>query len=153
VFSDDENVVHNDSAEFRSMTTLTRSLLTTRPMLIVSLLLSMSKHVTGPTIMKPVCFPTKISTVLAIVSSMTCKETVLLDLSCIVAGRTILYTILSSLERIAFNGDPLQFMLVETTYQSFVSLLRQTGITKEHPEISGIRRWQSSSCVIWSSIV
>ena len=37
-------------------------------------------------------------------------------LSIPVAGRTILHTIISALERIAFNGDPLQFMLVETTY-------------------------------------
>ena len=64
-------------------------------------------------------------------------------MSYIVAGRTILHTIISALERIAFNGDPLQFMLVETTYQSFISLFHQTGITKMYPEIFGIRRWQS----------
>ena len=133
------------------MTISTRSLFTTRPMLIVFLLLSMNKHVTGSTIMKMVSFPTKISTVLAIVSSMTCKRRSLLNKLSIVAGRTILHTILTSLERIAFNGDPLQFMLVETTYQSFVSLFRLTGITKEHPEIFGIRRWQFSSCPILSS--
>ena len=51
----------------------------------------------------------------------------------------MLHTILSSLERIAFNGDPLQFMLVETTYQPFISLLTQTGVTKEKPELAGIR--------------
>ena len=65
-----------------------------------------------------------------------------LNMSSIVAGRTLLYTIISALERIAFNGDPLQFMLIETTYQSFVSLFRQTGITKMDPEIFGIRKWQ-----------
>ena len=56
----------------------------------------------------------------------------------------MLHTILSSLERIAFNGDPLQFMLVETTYQPFISLLTQTGVTKEKPELSGIRE---PSCI------
>ena len=63
-------------------------------------------------------------------------------MSSIVAGRTILHTIISALERIAFNGDPLQFMLVETTYQSFVSLIRQTGIVKMNPDVYGIRRLQ-----------
>lgn len=58
-----------------------------------------------------------------------------------VAGRTLLHTILSSLERISFNGDPLQFMLVETTYQPFISFFHQTGITTEHPEVSGIRMY------------
>ena len=72
--------------------------------------------------------------------STNCKEvTILLNMSSIVAGRTILHTILDSLERIAFNGDPLQFMLIETTYQSFISLFQQTGISKEYPEIFGIR--------------
>lgn len=70
-------------------------------------------------------------------------------MSSIVAGRTILHTIISALERIAFNGDPLQFMLVETTYQSFISLFRQTGITKMDPEIFGIRRWQFYSCAFF----
>lgn len=57
-----------------------------------------------------------------------------------VAGRTLLHTILTSLERIAFNGDPLQFMLIQTTYQPFISFFHQTGITKEHPGFKGIRK-------------
>lgn len=60
-----------------------------------------------------------------------------------VAGRTLLHTILTSLERIAFNGDPLQFMLVETTYQPFISFFHQTGIIEEHPELAGIRMYPS----------
>ncbi|KAJ7351393.1 histidine phosphatase superfamily [Mycena albidolilacea] len=55
-----------------------------------------------------------------------------------VAGRTLLHTILSSLERITFNDDPLQFMLVQTTYQPFISLFHQTEITKDHPELKAI---------------
>ncbi|KAJ6600682.1 histidine phosphatase superfamily [Mycena sp. CBHHK59/15] len=55
-----------------------------------------------------------------------------------VAGRTLLSTILGSLERIAFNGDPLQFMLVQTTYQPFISLFHQTDFVKEHPELKAI---------------
>jgi len=30
-------------------------------------------------------------------------------------------------------------MLVETTYQAFISLFRQTGVTDERPELAGIR--------------
>lgn len=74
-------------------------------------------------------------------------------MSSIVAGRTILHTIISALEHIAFNGDPLQFMLVETTYQSFISLFHQTGITKINPEIFGIRKWQFYSCSIFILIL
>ena len=59
--------------------------------------------------------------------------------SLLVAGRTLLHTIITSLERIAFNGDPLQFMLVETTYQPFISLFQQTGVLDEHPELAGFR--------------
>jgi len=50
-----------------------------------------------------------------------------------------LHTIISSLERIAFNGDPLKFLLVETTYQPFISFFHQTEIFKNHPQFEGIR--------------
>lgn len=64
-----------------------------------------------------------------------------------VAGRTLLHTILTSLERIAFNDDPLQFMLVQTSYQPFISLFHQTEIAKAHPELKAIRTCYSSSQV------
>ncbi|KAF8161510.1 histidine phosphatase superfamily [Crassisporium funariophilum] len=64
-----------------------------------------------------------------------------------IAGRTILHTILTSLERISFNGDPLQFMLVETTYQPFISLFHQTGIAAEHPELKGIPDYASALAI------
>ncbi|KAF8622954.1 hypothetical protein AX15_006627 [Amanita polypyramis BW_CC] len=64
-----------------------------------------------------------------------------------IAGRTMLHTILTSLERIAFNGDPLQFLLIETTYQPFISLFRQTGITGEHPEMGGIPEFASALAI------
>ncbi|KAG1820132.1 hypothetical protein EV424DRAFT_1615578 [Suillus variegatus] len=38
------------------------------------------------------------------------------------AGRTIIHTVLSSLQRIAFNCDHLQFLLIETSYHPFISL-------------------------------
>lgn len=64
-----------------------------------------------------------------------------------IAGRTLLHTILASLERISFNGDPLQFMLVETTYQPFISFFQQTGVTTEHPEFAGIPDFASSIAI------
>ncbi|GLB38053.1 hypothetical protein LshimejAT787_0411040 [Lyophyllum shimeji] len=64
-----------------------------------------------------------------------------------IAGRTLLHTILTSLERIAFNGDPLQFLLVQTTYQPFISFLHQTGVTDEHPEYKGIPNYSSAIAI------
>ncbi|KIM36791.1 hypothetical protein M413DRAFT_448925 [Hebeloma cylindrosporum] len=64
-----------------------------------------------------------------------------------IAGRTLLHTILSSLERISFNGDPLQFMLVETTYHAFISFFHQTGIIVEHPEVAGIPEFASAIAI------
>jgi lysosomal acid phosphatase len=61
-----------------------------------------------------------------------------------IAGRTILHTIVNSLERVAFNGDPLQFMLIETTYQPFISLFHQTDIVKIHPELKGVPNYASA---------
>ncbi|KAJ7212745.1 histidine phosphatase superfamily [Mycena haematopus] len=55
-----------------------------------------------------------------------------------VAGRTLMHTILESFERIAFNDDPLQLMIVQTTYQPFISLFHQTDIVKSFPELKGI---------------
>jgi lysosomal acid phosphatase len=64
-----------------------------------------------------------------------------------IAGRTLLHTILSSLERISFNGDPLQFMLIETTYQPFISFIHQTGVLSEHPELFGIPDYASALAI------
>lgn len=57
-----------------------------------------------------------------------------------VASRTALDSVLSALQRIAFNGDPLQFMLIATTYQPFISLFHQTEIIKRNPELQAIRQ-------------
>ncbi|KAJ7690473.1 hypothetical protein B0H17DRAFT_1201609 [Mycena rosella] len=48
-----------------------------------------------------------------------------------IAGRTMLHTILTSLERIASNENPLQLMAVQTSYQPFISLFHQTDIVKD----------------------
>jgi hypothetical protein len=91
--------------------------------------------------MKMACSPTLTLLVLETVGPFILDgfRRVLIYIS--VAGRTLLHTILTSLERISFNGDPLQFMLVETTYQPFISFFHQTGITVEHPELAGIRMY------------
>ena len=57
-----------------------------------------------------------------------------------VAGRTLLHTIIQSLERIAFNGNPLKLLVVETTYQPFISLFHQMDMFKNHPRFEGIRK-------------
>jgi lysosomal acid phosphatase len=61
-----------------------------------------------------------------------------------IAGRTILHTIVHSLERVAFNGDPLQFQLIETTYQPFISIFHMTDIIKAHPYLAGIPDYASA---------
>ncbi|KAI0090566.1 phosphoglycerate mutase-like protein [Irpex rosettiformis] len=55
-----------------------------------------------------------------------------------VASRTALSSIIGALQRIAFNGDPLQFMLIQSTYQPFISLFHQTEVVKQHPELAAI---------------
>jgi len=61
-----------------------------------------------------------------------------------IAGRTMLHTILQSLERVAFNGDPLQFMLIETGYQAFISLFHELDIVKGNPELQAIPEFASA---------
>ncbi|KAI6145364.1 histidine phosphatase superfamily [Pisolithus tinctorius] len=60
------------------------------------------------------------------------------------AGRTILHSIIDSLDRITFNGDPLKFLLIETSYQPFISLFQMLGLTKEYPELIAIPNFASA---------
>ncbi|KAJ6529621.1 histidine phosphatase superfamily [Mycena capillaripes] len=55
-----------------------------------------------------------------------------------IAGRTLLHPILDAIERIAFNDDPLKLMVIQTTYQPFISLFSQTEMAHEHPELAAI---------------
>lgn len=59
-----------------------------------------------------------------------------------VAGRTILHPILTSLERIAFEDDPLRIMLIETSYQPFISLFHMLDVLNERPDLAGIRTYR-----------
>jgi len=61
-----------------------------------------------------------------------------------IAGRTMLHTILQALEHVAFSDDPLQFMLVQTGYQPFISLFHELDIVKENPELKAIPDFASA---------
>ncbi|KAF7349840.1 hypothetical protein MVEN_01284500 [Mycena venus] len=55
-----------------------------------------------------------------------------------IAGRTLLHPVLDAVERIAFSDDPLKLMVIQTTYQPFISLFNQTEMADEHPELAAI---------------
>lgn len=61
-----------------------------------------------------------------------------------IAGRTTLHSILTALERISFDHDPLQFLLIGTTYQPFISLLGMTEVTKYYPQMAGLPEYASA---------
>ena len=48
--------------------------------------------------------------------------------------------VIGSLQRITYDGDPVQLVLQSTTYQPFISFFNQTEITNEDPDIFGIRK-------------
>ncbi|PIL29522.1 hypothetical protein GSI_08330 [Ganoderma sinense ZZ0214-1] len=64
-----------------------------------------------------------------------------------IASRTALSSMLKALERIAFNGDPLQFMVIETTYQPFISFFHQTDVIDSHPELAAIPDFGSAIAI------
>jgi lysosomal acid phosphatase len=53
----------------------------------------------------------------------------------------MLHNILKALERVAFNDDHLQFMLVQTGYQPFISLFHEIDMVKANPELKAIRKY------------
>ncbi|KAH9833437.1 phosphoglycerate mutase-like protein [Rhodofomes roseus] len=64
-----------------------------------------------------------------------------------IAGRAALSSIVDALQRVAFNGDPLQFMLIQTTYQPFLSIFHMTDIVKSHPELAAIPDFASAFAI------
>ncbi|KAH7918198.1 phosphoglycerate mutase-like protein [Leucogyrophana mollusca] len=60
------------------------------------------------------------------------------------AGRTILHPILNALQRIAFDDDPLRLLLLETSYQPFISLFHMLEMVRENPELGGIPNYASA---------
>jgi len=59
-----------------------------------------------------------------------------------VAARTLLPTLLDSLQKIASKEDPLRFHVVSTTYHPFISLFHMLGMTnsKTGKQLKGIRK-------------
>ncbi|TFK80470.1 phosphoglycerate mutase-like protein [Polyporus arcularius HHB13444] len=64
-----------------------------------------------------------------------------------IASRTALSSILKALQRIAFNGDPLQLMVIETTYQPFISFFHQADVVKSHPELQAMPDFGSAIAI------
>ncbi|KAI0800417.1 phosphoglycerate mutase-like protein [Fomes fomentarius] len=64
-----------------------------------------------------------------------------------IASRTALSSALRALQRIAFNGDPLQLMVIETTYQPFISFFHQAEVVQLHPELQGIPDFGSAIAI------
>ncbi|KAF9222137.1 phosphoglycerate mutase-like protein [Gyrodon lividus] len=60
------------------------------------------------------------------------------------AGRTILSPIIKSLERIAFEDDPLRVLLIESSYQPFISLFHMLNMMSDNRELSGIPNYASA---------
>lgn len=56
----------------------------------------------------------------------------------LVAGRTILPSILNGLASIANPSDPLKFTYQAISYKPFISLFNMTGIAEMNPELAGI---------------
>lgn len=56
-----------------------------------------------------------------------------------VAGRAILSPLIHSLERIAFDDDPLRILLAETSYQPFISLFHMLNAHGDNGQLWGIR--------------
>jgi len=61
-----------------------------------------------------------------------------------IAGRAILSPIIKSLERIAFEDDPLRLLLIETSYQPFVSLFSMLNAQGAKGQLSGIPNYASA---------
>jgi hypothetical protein len=64
-----------------------------------------------------------------------------------IAGRTTMNSILTALERISFDGDPLQVLLVETSYQPFISFFHMTEIAKSYPHLKGLPDYASALAI------
>ncbi|KAI0060566.1 phosphoglycerate mutase-like protein [Artomyces pyxidatus] len=64
-----------------------------------------------------------------------------------IAGRTLLQSVVNSLERITFDGDPLQFLVESTTYQAFISLFTQTEMIQDDPTLKGIPEFASAIAI------
>ncbi|KAG8220362.1 histidine phosphatase superfamily [Butyriboletus roseoflavus] len=60
------------------------------------------------------------------------------------AGRAILSPITKSLERIAFDDDPLRVLLIETSYQPFISLFSMLNAHGDNGQLFGLPNYASA---------
>lgn len=51
----------------------------------------------------------------------------------------MLRSILNSLSRIAYNGDPLQLFIQEVTYQPIISMMHMLEATHDRPDLKAVR--------------
>ena len=58
-----------------------------------------------------------------------------------------MYSILTALERISFDGDPLKVLLIQTTYQPMISFFHMTEIAKAYPELQGLPNYASAIAI------
>ncbi|KAG1863249.1 hypothetical protein DFJ58DRAFT_725149 [Suillus subalutaceus] len=55
-----------------------------------------------------------------------------------IAGRSIIHTILRTLQRISFDEDLLKLLLLETSYRPLTLLFRMMETVHEHPQLTAI---------------
>jgi len=58
-----------------------------------------------------------------------------------------MHSVLTALERISFDGDPLQVLLIETTYQPIISFFHMTEIAKHYPKLKGLPDYASALAI------
>lgn len=65
----------------------------------------------------------------------------------LVASRTLMRSIISTLQRITLDGDPLQFLVEATTYQPFISLFHQIDAIEKDPSLQAIPDYASAIAI------
>lgn len=58
-----------------------------------------------------------------------------------------MHSVLTALERISFDGDPLQVLLIETTYQPMISFFHMTEIAKNYPQVRALPDYASAIAI------
>ena len=58
-----------------------------------------------------------------------------------------MHSVLTALERISFDSDPLQVLLIETTYQPIISFFHMTEIAKHYPKLKGLPDYASAVAI------
>jgi len=64
-----------------------------------------------------------------------------------IAARTLMRSVIGSLQRITYDGDPVQLVLQSTTYHPFISFFNQTEVASEDPDIFGIPDFASAIAI------